>query len=393
MKQVPFVNSLAQPMTQQDLHNLIRQLASKQTLAERMMVTSRHGGWHLAFSLLKKEYETEPRSVIRRMAEYVVESLHRNKQDDEDTGSFLMEDLSIQGPGSTDPQDVVVSWGQKPEDLEKEVLSIRRCLDTLGIFDTQGTRDFGVHADTGETPVGQVSFRYENATHEVRTSAHLRLQSIMAALGHVLPGMGKAEIGGHVNFRIPFQDSREKFIAALLALQLQSNGQLVGCSDLCRERDKLSKIGEPADLQKKWEQIVVPGQTYLKNVLAALDDQMRTAFDAHPSSRGRSLMYYEQCLSALEHGNLEFAVARLDNVRRLALPVQKAMGENYYLFAANVIMQGQLQMLGTDIDKTLQDRFGVSLLDVRSRAPQNAPDDPLPVSPTPPPFLRKGRHP
>lgn len=393
MKQVPFINHPDQPMTQQDLHNLILQLAAKQTLAEKMMVKYRYGGWHLALSLLKKEYETEPRGVIRRMAEYVVESLHRDKQDDEDTGSFLMEDLSIQGPGSTDVRDVVVSWGQKPEDLEKEIISIRRCLDTLGIFDTQGTRDFGVHADTGETPVGQVSFRFENATHEVRASGHLRLRSIMTALGHVLPGMGKAEIGGHTSFRIPFQDSREKFIAALLALQLQSDEKLIGCSGLCRERDKLSNIEEPALLKEKWEQIVVPGRTYLKNILAAMDDQMRTAFDAHPSSRGRSLMYYEQCLSALERGNLELAIKELDSVRRLALPVQKAMGENYYLFAANVIMQAQLQMLEKDIDKTLQDRFGVSLLEVRSRSSQNAPDAPLPVDPTPPPFLRKGRRP
>lgn len=392
------IGTLGQPVTPVVLHDLMRELAAHQALSEQMMITSRHGGWHLALSKLRKKIDPEHQTALRKIADFVLNALGRDKKDGEDTGSILVEDLAIEGPQSRKLQDVVVSWGADHKLLEKEVQSIRHCLDTLGIFDEHPFADAGLHADTGETVIGQFGVRYENKSRQMQMSGKLKLQALLGAMGHYLPGMGKAEVGGHISMRIPFQDTREKFIAAMLGLQLQSRGELAECSTLCEAREALGEK-DAQRLQDEWDRTVQHGLAYLTQTFSALDEPMRRAFLVGPRS-DLAEMYYEGCLRALNDGRLSLAIMEMENLKRVTLPIQEAMGENYYLFAAAVIMQVQLKLFEQDLDKTLQERFGVQLLKV-SPTPVHKPaggSSPNPNSPTPPPppapvFLRRGPKP
>ena len=397
MNQFP-IGSLDQPVTPKVLHDLMRELAAHQKVTENMLITSRHGGWHLALSKLRMKIVPEHRNVLRRMARFVVDALGREKEDGEDAGSILVEDLPLEGPQSTQLRDVVVSWGGNPKDLEKEVQSIRNCLNTLGIFDEHEFADVEVHADTGDTVIGQFGVRYENKSRQVQMSAKFKLQAILGALGHYVPGLGKADIGGQFSMRIPFQDTREKFIAAMLALQLQSRGDLAECAELCHERGQFSQLSAE-ELQYDWERMVHKGREYLEQMLATLDEPMRRAFQAGPRT-DIAEMYYERCLRALEDGRMSLAISDMEGLKHVTLPIQKAMGENYYLFAATVIMRVQLAMFEQDLENTLRDRFGVQLLKVPSKSAgspvasaQAVPDHALPTPDTPPVFLRRGPKP
>ncbi len=397
MNQFP-IGSLDQPVTPKVLHDLMRELAAHQKVTENMLITSRHGGWHLALSKLRKKIVPEHKNVLRRMAGFVLDALGREKEDGEDAGSILVEDLPLEGPQSTQLRDVVVSWGGNPKDLEKEVQSIRNCLNTLGIFDEHEFADVEVHADTGDTVIGQFGVRYENKSRQVQMSAKLKLQAVLGALGHYVPGLGKADIGGQFSMRIPFQDTREKFIAAMLALQLQSRGDLAECAELCHERDQFPHLSAD-ELQQDGARMVHKGRAYLDQTLATLDEPLRRAFQVGPRTEIAE-MYYERCLQALADGRISLAIADMESLKHVTLPIQKAMGENYYLFAATVIMQVQLTMFEQDLDKTLQDRFGVQLLKVASSPGEklavtntSAPVDPSPNPPAAPAFLRRGPRP
>lgn len=384
------IGSLDQPITEKDLHDLMLELADRQELAERMLVTTRHGGWHLALSLLRRETDPNYRSALRRMADFVIGGLGRTKRENEDTGSFLMEDLPVHGPKDRDTHDLVVSWGDNVQDLIAEVKNIRHCLDTLGIFDEKTSRDLGVHVDTGETAIGQARVQYENADHELRLDGKFRLSALLRAAGHWIPGLGKAEIGGHVTMRIPYEDSREKFIAALLASQMQSGGLLPTCTDMDRERENFPTM-TAQELQDRWSSYIHPARSFLSSSLQGIDEQLRRAFASYPQDT-KALMHYETCLSALQTDRPSLAISQMESLGRFSLqPIKKAMGENFYLFAANVIMQVQLQQFEKDLDQNLQQRFGVRLLKTPTK-PESVPEttEPKILGTNPPTFLRRG---
>lgn len=384
------IGTLDQPFTSKDLHDLMLDLAGKQEIAERLVISMRTGKWHARISKLRRVGGEKAREVIRSLARFVAEDLSTGGDAPRDAGSILVEDLALRGPEAiSDLWDVVVSWGADRKQLEAEVESIRSCLDALGIFDDSQS---AVQEWHGKASIGKsgIEVSEDLVKHERSISAGLNVSRLLAAMGHVVPGLN-LEIGGKVNSRIPFQDSREKFIAALLALQMQSGGALRTCTDLSDGRAAMATMGAQ-DLQERWENYVRNGQKFLQRAMQSVDEQMRRAFSVYPQDQV-SLMYYEQCLRALQEDRPSFAISTMSELGRFSLlPIKKAMGENYYLFAANVVMQVQLQMFEKELEKNLQERFGVDLLKTPPKplAELAAPPPNPSCSPVPPTFLRRG---
>jgi hypothetical protein len=366
------IGSPQQPFREMDLHFLMRALAGKQALTEHMMIAVRGDHWHLALSLIQRELGVEQPSRIRALVDFVVKSLYRSVPDGVDVGSTLVEDLPM--PWG-EKSDVVVSWADTEDELRKEVDSIRACLDALGLFHVEGQHRLQeVHAEHVSLGVGEVSVKLDRDKHLFSASGNFKVGRILSLLGHVIPGLGKTEIGGKINLRLPYKDSREKFIAALMALQWQSNDKLPTCSELHKFRQKLNKADlDPQELQEDWKDIVLPSQEFLKRSMAAIDRELRPAFSVHPS--GKAKVYertYDMALRAVQNRHFEDAIECVQDIQYPGPVIRRAMGENYYLFAANVIMQAQIGWFEQDLERTLKERFGLDL----QRGPE---------SPTPPP--------
>lgn len=375
------IGSPQQPLTEMDLHFVMRALAKKQALTEHMVIAARENRWHLALSLIQKELGIEPPSRTRKIVEYVLHGLRRDVPDGEDAGSTLVEDLPMPWGDTTD---VVVSWADSMEQLQKEVSSIRSCLDALGLFNTEGQHKLQeVHAEHLNLGVGEVLIHLDRDKHEFSATGNLQVGRLLSLLGHIVPGLGKTAVGGTVNLRLPYKDSREKFIAALMALQWQSNGALATCSDLQNLRDEWKNPDvDAAYLQAQYEKTVLPARNFLKTALAAVDREMCRAFSVHPVGE-RYALSYRLILRSLEAGHYEDAITGLSHVQYPGPKIRQAMGENFYLFAANVIMQAQIAGFERDLERVLQDRFGQTLRrDTVAQA--QAPSSPSASEPTPP---------
>lgn len=353
------IGSPQQPLSEADLHLLMRALAKKQTLTEHMVIAARSNRWHLALSLIQKELGVEQPSGSRKLVDYVLHGLHRDVPDGTDAGSTLVEDLPMPWGGETD---VVVSWADSMEQLQKEVASIRSCLDALGLFNTEEQHKLQeLHADHLNLGVGEVSVELDRDKHQFSAKGDLKVGKVLSLLGHVIPGLGKTEIGGTLNLRLPYKDSREKFVAALMALQWQSNGALPECNKLRMARqDWTSDSLDAEELQRQWEQEVLPAKIFLQKSLQAIDREMRPAFTVHPVGE-RDEMYYDFCLKGMASGDYKRSIELLSRIQHSGLPVQQAMGENFFLFAANVIMQAQIAWFERDLEHVLKARFGQDL--------------------------------
>ena len=346
------IGSPQQPLTEMDLHFVMRALAKKQALTEHMVIAARENRWHLALSLIQKELGIEPPSRTRKIVDYVLHGLRRDVPDGEDAGSTLVEDLPMPWGDTTD---VVVSWADSMEQLQKEVSSIRSCLDALGLFNTEGQHKLQeVHAEHLNLGVGEVSIHLDRDQREFSATGNLRL---------------------------PYKDSREQFIAALMALQWQSNGALATCGDLQNPRDEWKNPDvDAAYLQAQYEKTVLPARNFLKTALAAIDREMCRAFSVHPVGE-RYALSYRLILRSLEAGHYEDAITGLSHVQYPGPKIRQAMGENFYLFVANVILQAQIAGFERDLERVLQDRFGQTLS--RDKVDQ-APSSPSASEPTPP---------
>lgn len=368
------IGSQQQPFTEKDLHFLMRALAKKQALTEHMVIAARSNRWHLALSLIQKELGVEQPSQTRKIVDYVLHGLHRDVPDGADAGSTMIEDLAMPWGGTTD---VVVSWADSMEQLQKEVASIRSCLDALGLFNTEEQHKLQeLHAEHLNLGVGEVSVELDRDKHQFSAKGNLKIGRVLALLGHVIPGLGKTEIGGTLNLRLPYEDSREKFVAALMALQWQSNGALPECNKLqVARQDWASNSLDAEEMQRQWEREVLPAKAFLQQSMVVVDREMRSAFQVHPVGE-KDEMYYDFCLKGLASGDYERSIDLLDRIQHSGLPVQQAMGENYYLFAANVIMQAQIARFEQDLERVMKDRFGQTLR--RDPVAEAAPSSPMP---------------
>ncbi len=236
----------------------------------------------------------------------------------------------------------------------------------MGIFNEEGHKKLQeLHIDHLDVVLGEGSIKFDHKKHEFSASGNLRIGKIFSLLGYIVPGLAKAEIGGTINHRIPFKDSRDKFIAALLALQLQSNGQLYTCSELQHNRELLAeKEVTVEDLQKRWKK-TQQSIAYLQETLTVIDSEMSKAYAAHPMGYSDKVSY-DVCLRAVRAGQYASAIRLLDEIQHPLIPVKQAMGENYYLFAANVIMQAQIGMFQEDLQRVLKDRFSIDPQDLSS---------------------------
>jgi hypothetical protein len=351
MSQLP-IGNIGQPFREQDLRDLLHALAEKQGITEQLVISTRTGVWHAGISKLRRVTSQKTRELIRGMAHFVAEGLHRDTTAGlgfdvhEDSGSILVEDLRLYGPKRLSERwDVVVSWGASRKDLDREIDSVRACLDALGIFDDTELRVQDLHG-RAKTWVGDVMVQEDRVHHERTVSGKLNISRIAAAMGHVIPGLSKLEIGGKVKTRIPYEDSREKFIAALMALQWQSNGTLPECTELSSLRDRAPAAS--LEILQALQTKMTEANAFLKRSMEALDHRMQEALLADPRA-GFTALDYQACQEGLERGEYEYAIRSMEAVQRTAPRVREAMGENYYLFAANVIMQAQIAWFEQDL--------------------------------------------
>ncbi len=360
---------------EKDLHDLMRELAKYQSLTEHMVMKARGIHWDLAISLLRRELREDHRSAVRRMVDFVINGLPRDVPRSKDVGSTLVEDLAVPNVGT---RDVVVSWANSEKDLVQEVTSIRTCLDTLGIFDEQEQKKLQeVHAKVGIQQVGEISVQMDREHHTLSTSGNLKLGPLLTLMGQMIPGLQNLRLGATVSHPIPFNDSRDKFIAAVLALEIQSKGVLPSCTNLKNYREKWS---DPQDLtvdelKNQWIKSE-RAKTYLEKTMAAVDQKMRLAYTAHEEGRFEQDTY-NICLRALRNRRYQYAIKYMEEVKSTLIPIKSAMGENYYLFAANVIMQAQIGMFQEDLQCVLKDRFGIDPQDLPS-GPAGSDSAPLP---------------
>lgn len=402
-----------------DLQAFLQTLSNAQALTGRMMIAVRKDRWHVAVSLLRKDLGLDPehRSWTRRMADFVAQSLRRAPSDDVEAGSTLVEDLPI--AGGIGLSDVVVSWADSGTELEKEVNSIRACLDALGIFDADGQKMVEeLHGDAAVPSVGDISVQYDRVKHETRIGGNLNLGTVLAALGHLLPGsgggvaelgdtvssVGKFQMGGTVKLKMAYRDSREQFIGALLALQLDAGGRLRTCAELQEFRAEWNDSRMTAEkLQQEWTNTIQPARAFLEKSLTAIDAQMQPAYTVHPMG-GSDKLIYQHCMDSVQHGDFTAAIRTLERIQHPLIPIKKAIGDTFYLFAANVVMQAQIARFEDDLEHVLQERFGQTLhrdasdtKPVPPSVPESAADSP-PVTPPasghqPPAVRRRGWRP
>jgi hypothetical protein len=357
------IGSPQQPLREGDLRDLVRAMAKKQAISEHMMIAVRGDRWHLALSLIQRELGVEQPSRIRTLDEFVVKGLYRDVPDGADAGSTLVEDLPM--PWG-EKADVVLSWADSKRQLRKEVDSIRACLDALGLFDTEEQHWLQeLHIEHFFYRAGEVSIKLDRDKHPFSASGNLKNGRILALLEHVVPGLGKRRNGGR-------RDPWERFLAAITNLQMQSNGNLAASSELVALRKRLSEPDIDAQaIQRMWETDVKPAQAFLSQAMVAVDKEMRRAYGVHPVGKHRELLY-DMALQKVRNRNFEGAIRTVKALQHPGPAISRAMGENYYLFAANVIMQAQIGWFERDLERTLKERFGLDL----QRDPE---------SPTPPP--------
>jgi len=363
------IGSPQQPLREGDLRDLVRAMAKKQAISEHMMIAVRGDRWHLALSLIQMELGVESPSRTRKLVEFVVKGLYRDVPDGADAGSTLVEDLPM--PWG-EKSDVVLSWADSKRQLRKEVDSIRVCLDALGLFDTEEQHWLQeLHIEHLFYRAGEVSIKLDRDKHLFSASGNLKNGRILALLEHVVPGLGKKRNGGR-------RDPWERFLAALTTLQTQSNGNLAASSELVALRKRLSEPDIDAQaIQRMWKTTVKPAQAFLSHSMAAIDRELRPAFSVHPS--GKAKVYertYDMALRAVQNRHFEDAIEYVQDIKYAGPVIRRAMGENYYLFAANVIMQAQIGWFEQDLERALKERFGLDL--------QRGPESPTPTPGNPP---------
>jgi hypothetical protein len=368
------IGSPWQLLREGDLHFLVRAMAKKQALSEHMVINVRGNPWHLALSLVRKELEVEPPSRIRTLADFVVKGLHRNVPYG-DAGSTRIEDLPM--PWDED-LDVVLSWADSMRQLREEVRRIRVCLDTLGLFHADGqSRLRDLHVKHLFFGMGEVSMQLDRDKHRFSGRGSFRPGRILTWLRRAMPGLGKRGNGGK-------QDSWERFLAAFTALQPQSDWMVAPSSLLVSFEETLPRsYVDATTIQRMWETTVQPAQAFLSHAMAAIDRELRPAFSVHPAGK-RHERTYDMALRAVRNGHFEDAIQLVQHIRSAGPVFGQAMGENYYRFAANVIMQAQVGWLEQDIERTLRDRFGRGLrrhTQSPTPLPANRPARPSPSGP------------
>ena len=396
MNQEP-IGSSQQPMTEADLHQIMRSLAKAQSLTEHMLIEARGNRWHVALSLLRRDIDADQRSRTRKIVDFLLHGLRRDAPDGVDVGGTLVEDLPL--PNRI-PSDVVVSWADSKEELRREVESIRGCLDALGIFNEEEQKVLQeVHVEHANLGLGEVSVKLDKEHHQLQASGDLKIGRLLALVGHYVPGLGKANIGGTLNFRSPYNDSRDKFVAALMALQVQSGDRLATCSEMHQYRNTLHDPDLKAEKLQNLFDTVDQGMSFLRESLQAIDREMTKAYQVMETG-SRHKFFYDVCMQSLEHGKYAEAIELLERIQHPSLPIKQAMGENFYLFAANVIMQAQLAAFGEDLARVAKDRFGVDLQKDTDLSPANTANTTVEASaqgsgPIPPAFQsrRPGRRP
>lgn len=310
-------------MTSKEIHDLMRAIASSQALAERMVLTGNGGKWHAALSVLKNEVEEPKKTLVRSIGRMIANVFHGDWRDEGDPENTLVEDLPIKNGVL---RDVVVSWARDAGKLKKEVDTIRACLDHAGVLDNTIFKDFTVDSDVS-TPIAGVKVQYDNQNRQAKVDGNLHLGKIMAAaqMLHIpIPASWKADLDLHFQMHIPHDDPRSKFIAAMLAVQLQSKAVDLTCQRIESHRKNIASTPDDALLLHGiMEEFVHPAKGYLLNAIAATRKELDRACSVHPSGK-LTLVEVDAAARSVMERNYEGAFALVESVEN-ASPGRFAM--------------------------------------------------------------------
>ncbi len=314
-----------------------------------------HGpcGPHVALSVLKNEVEEPKKTLVRSIGRMIANVFHGDWRDEGDPENTLVEDLPIKNGVL---RDVVVSWARDAGKLKKEVDTIRACLDHAGVLDNTIFKDFTVDGDVS-TPIAGVKVQYDNQNCQAKVDGNLHLGKIMAAaqMLHIpIPASCKADLDLHFQTHIPYDDPRSKFIAAMLAVQLQSKAVDLTCQRIESHRKNIASAPDDALLlHGTMEEFVHPAKGYLLNAIAATRKELDRACSVHPSGK-LTLVEVDAAVRSVMERNYEGAFTLVESVENASLPVRDAMGDNFYLFAAQIYLLSQVNELENDLKSRLK---------------------------------------
>ena len=319
---------------EQKRHKLIQVLSDNQRLAERLIVDTSAGRWHVALTALRRGFgEGKPGQAFARFISGMVGSVDNAYTD-------FLEDIKVAGHG----RNVLVSWAFDSEALKREVTLVRNCLDHAGILDESAFKDVHLSGSVDVEAIG-AKVSYDNAKHELGVGLHVKLGNMLKAIGINVGG----ELDADWKTILPHRDSRENLLAALISIESQSGAADVTCRNILEIKRQLSATGNDlAENDRKFttEKRIPAMKEYLLKVLESMEPEIRRAVDStgEPLDEEYYLLFNGAITSTLS-GNYEGAFAKIARFESAYMPLQRAIGPNVYLMAGAIYLLAEVDTL------------------------------------------------
>lgn len=319
---------------QQKRHELIRVLSDNQRLAERLIVDTSAGRWHVALTALRRGFgEGKPGQALARFISGMVGSVDNAYTD-------FLEDIKVAGHD----RNVLVSWAFDKESLKREVALVRKCLDHAGILDETAFKDVHLSGSVDVESVG-AKVSYDNAKHELGVGLHVKLGNMLKAIGINVGG----ELEADWKTVLPHRDSRENLLAAIISIESQSGAADVTCRNVLETKRHISMLGKeenPIALKVIVEEQIPAMKKYLLSVLDSIEPEIRRAVDS-TGYAGDELYYvlFKGAINSVLAGNYEGAFSAVGMFESAYMPIQRAVGPNVYLMAGALYMLAEVDTL------------------------------------------------
>ena len=319
---------------QQKRHELIRVLSDNQRLAERLIVDTSAGRWHVALTALRRGFgEGKPGKALARFISGMVGSVDNAYTD-------FLEDIKVAGHD----RNVLVSWAFDNESLKREVALVRKCLDHAGILDETAFKDVHLSGSVDVEAIG-AKVSYDNAKHEFGVGLHVKLGNMLKAIGLNVGG----ELDADWKTVLPHRDSRENLLAAIISIEAQSGAADVTCRNILEIKRQLSATGNDLS-EDDWrfvtEKRIPAMKEYVLKVLESIEPEIRRAVD----STGEALdeeyyLLFKGAIKSTLSGNYEGAFAKIARFESAYMPIQRAVGPNVYLMAGALYVLAEVDAL------------------------------------------------
>ena len=319
---------------QQKRHELIRVLSDNQRLAERLIVDTSAGRWHVALTALRRGFgEGKPGQALARFISGMVGSVDNAYTD-------FLEDIKVAGY----ERDVLVSWAFDKESLKQEVALVRKCLDHAGILDETAFKHVHLSRSVDVEAVG-AKVSYDNANHELGVGLHVKLGNMLKAIGINVGG----ELEADWKTVLPHRDSRENLLAAIISIESQSGTADMTCRNILEIKHTLAMTVEEGGTEDRafiTDRQIPAMKAYILSVLDSIEPEIRRAVDSTEYD-GDELYYllFKGAISSVLAGNYEGAFAKIAMFESAYMPIQRAIGPNVYLMAGAIYLLAEVDTL------------------------------------------------